>query len=115
MVVGGWMVREYKNIFEVVAMVPELRRKPARLLSENWLSSTRGTCYWRFWWHSKVHVKSLVGSNLAWSTGCWKKKKLLIKVELKKLSTGKAAVQLSFSHAPRFWSCGTLNWSKRVL
>lgn len=42
------MVREYKNIFEVVAMVPELRRKPARLLLGNWVSSTRQVCCWRF-------------------------------------------------------------------
>ena len=31
MVVGGWIVSEYRNMFDVVAMIPGVRRKPARL------------------------------------------------------------------------------------
>ncbi|KAK0621372.1 PXA domain-containing protein [Bombardia bombarda] len=30
-VVGGWIVNEYRNMFEVAAMIPGVRRKPARL------------------------------------------------------------------------------------
>ena len=29
--VGGWMVKEYRNMFDVVAMAATGRRKPARL------------------------------------------------------------------------------------
>jgi hypothetical protein len=41
MAVGGWIVSEYRNMFDVVAMVPEMRRKPARLCWDNGAALTR--------------------------------------------------------------------------
>jgi hypothetical protein len=46
MAVGGWTVKLYMNIDEVVAMVPRKRRTPAQLLQASKSNGNRIKCIW---------------------------------------------------------------------